>query len=67
MSGKCDFLIVNVNYYVIPLFVLFSGNETEAVRLLEEGADASVPGPYGRLPMYWAAKRGKKNAFVIFF
>lgn len=55
-----------MNYYINPIVVVFSENEAEAIRLIEEGTGVSIPDESGRLPMYWAAKRGKQNEFVIF-
>lgn len=51
------------------LCLCFSGNETEAIRLLELGTDASIPDSRGQLPMLHAARYGerKKNAFFFFF
>lgn len=44
-----------------------SGNEAEAIRLIEERVDASIPGPVGRLPMYWAAKWNNNRIETYFF
>lgn len=38
----------------------FSENEAEAIRLIEEGADASVPDTIRGSPMFLAAHHGKK-------
>lgn len=42
----------------MDVFVGFSGNEAEAIRLLEVGFNASLPDQYGRTPMHFAAKYG---------
>lgn len=38
----------------------FSGDEAEAIRLLEEGVNATYVDEHGRLPMHLAALRGTK-------
>lgn len=43
------------------LFSFFSDNETEAIRLIENGVDADVTDKYGRVPMQLAATEGEKK------
>lgn len=45
---------------LIYLFV-FSGNETEAIKLLELGFNASTPDQHGRFAMHLAAELGSKK------
>lgn len=45
----------------------FSENEAEAIRLIEEGADASVPDTIRGSPMFLAAHHGLLLITKIFF
>lgn len=43
------------------LSVVCLENEAEAIKLIEEGADANITDITGRMPMLWAVEYGKEN------
>lgn len=46
------------------MVLVLLGNETEAIRLIELGMDASTPDQYQRYPMHFAAESGKQNYYL---
>lgn len=59
----------NLNYSIC---FVSTGNETEAIELLELGFNASTPDQYGRFAMHFAAEQGCKkyknslNVLILF-
>lgn len=57
----------NHDKFNATVFFGFSGDEAEAIRLLELGYSASTPDQYGRTPMHFAADQGSVKISCIIF